>query len=72
MKLSMEFNFSNFESLSENSEQKLVGGFSPSVSLGVTASDLTGGSNNCEGGNCIAGCGKGQNTGCNVVSGCGT
>jgi hypothetical protein len=56
-----------FEPLTEESES-LLGGFSASLS----ASSFTSGSeaNNCQGGNCSAGCGSGQEV--NNIVGCGT
>ncbi|WP_452225614.1 hypothetical protein [Lacinutrix chionoecetis] len=65
----MTFDISNFESISENSENKLIGGFSVSFTGGVNSLETI--SNNCEGGNCATRCGSGQNIGCNDVAGCG-
>jgi hypothetical protein len=59
-----------FEPVREGEENKLIGGFSGSLS-GKDIQDSIGlGSNNCEGGNCSSGCGIGQNVGCNSHSGC--
>lgn len=69
-KINMSFNVSNFESLSENSENKLVGGFSASIS--GTGDSIDSISNNCDGGNCAVRCGSGQNIACNAAVGCGT
>ncbi|MDP1814039.1 MAG: hypothetical protein Q8K92_06280 [Leadbetterella sp.] len=70
--INSSFNLSNFESISETSENQLVGGFSSSLSFNLTMSYGDDNSNNCEGGNCAAGCGTGQNVkSCNTVSGCG-
>lgn len=67
--LKVTFNISNFEPISEDSGNKLVGGFSASVSgIGESVLSL---SNNCSGGNCVEGCGSGQNINCNVAKGCG-
>jgi hypothetical protein len=70
MKVKISVDLTKFESVSETAEQKLLGGFSASFS-----SDLENvgdeGSNNCAGGNCVEGCGKGSNSGCNTVAGCG-
>ena len=62
----------NFTPISTESGQKLVGGFSQSISVGPTTTLDDGASNNCMGGNCTNGCGVGgQNSGCNAVSSCG-
>ncbi|MFT4092026.1 MAG: hypothetical protein QM640_00200 [Niabella sp.] len=55
-----------FEPLSEEAEN-LLGGFS--ASLSATSFDEGSEANNCQGGNCVAGCGSGQEV--NNVSGCG-
>ena len=68
-KINFEFNISNFESISESSGNKLVGGFSTSFTGGVDSLETI--SNNCEGGNCATRCGSGQNIGCNAVAVCG-
>lgn len=62
----------NFEPVSNELEEKLIGGFSQSVSVaGPTTTIDDGASNNCMGGNCTNGCGMGgQNSGCNATSGC--
>ena len=64
------FDISNFEPISENTENKLIGGFSQSQSSSVRF-DFNVEGNNCQGGNCVEGCGSGQNIGCNAVAGCG-
>ncbi len=56
-----------FEPLSEEAAN-LLGGFS--ASLSATTSFADDGANNCLGGNCVAGCGSGQQV--NTVPGCGT
>ena len=63
----------NFEHISENSESKLIGGFSTSISMSSTdENNLEIISNNCHGGNCTTGCGGWPtNDYCNSVSGCG-
>ncbi|MEE4000516.1 hypothetical protein V1T75_09200 [Tenacibaculum sp. FZY0031] len=72
MKTKLVFNVSVFESISENVENKLIGGFSQSFSSSTKEEFET--TNNCRGGNCSTGCGDGpigQNKGCNVAAGCG-
>jgi len=61
---------SSFELISEESDGRLFGGFSGTFSIESLTNSLALGSNNCNGGNCVAGCGKGQNTGCNTTYGC--
>ena len=56
-----------FEPLSEEAEN-LLGGFSATLT-GTSLGEETGPANNCLGGNCIAGCGSGQEV--NTVSQCG-
>lgn len=56
----------DFEKVSE-SQKKLVGGFSQSFSGAIESLDSAGTTNNCNGGNCVAGCGAGQNVECNVL-----
>ncbi|MFT4092025.1 MAG: hypothetical protein QM640_00195 [Niabella sp.] len=56
-----------FEPLSEEAEN-LLGGFS--ASLSATSVDSGSEANNCQGGNCVAGCGSGQEL--NTAIGCGT
>lgn len=69
-KINVTFDIANFEPLSENNENKLVGGFSVSLSgRGGGTNTIT--DNNCHGGNCDTNCGGGQNINCNTVSGCG-
>ncbi|MDP1814041.1 MAG: hypothetical protein Q8K92_06290 [Leadbetterella sp.] len=70
--MQITFNLNDFESISETSENQLVGGFSASLSFNPAMSFGDDNSNNCLGGNCVDGCGSGQNVrGCNTVSGCG-
>jgi len=66
-----KFSFGDFEAITENSEKKLLGGFSASISLFSTQAFGIDGSNNCNGGNCVEGCGNGSNVSCNTVQGCG-
>lgn len=71
-KTKISYRISNFESVSENAENKLVGGFSQTQSSSM-GFDFTM-SNNCYGGNCTTDCGNGpigQNVQCNVAQGCG-
>ena len=68
-KVKLTFDISNFEAISENSEKKLVGGFSSSLTGGSDSLETL--SNNCHGGNCAPGCGGTKNVGCNEVAGCG-
>ena len=68
-KVKVMFDISNFEPVTEDSENKLVGGFSASLSRqDVQQQDTV--SNNCLGGNCADGCGDGQIL--NGTAGCGT
>jgi len=69
MKNSLKFSISNYELISETNGQQLVGGFSSSFNYSVN--ELEAGANNCDGGNCRAECGTGQNIQCNTVAGCG-
>ncbi|MEE4000514.1 hypothetical protein V1T75_09190 [Tenacibaculum sp. FZY0031] len=55
----LSFDISIFESISENSESKLIGGFTQSFSSSFIKEDET--ANNCLGGNCSAGCGASNN-----------
>lgn len=59
----------NFELIKKDESNKLLGGFSLSLS---SNSDIliSGETNNCEGGNCASGCGVGQNVSCNTSAGC--
>ena len=68
MSSKIKFDLANFESLSEDSSNQLVGGFSASVSLTLDSASFE--TNNCNGGNCVDGCGA-TNNGCNVVENCG-
>ncbi|WP_346983911.1 hypothetical protein [Chryseobacterium sp. POE27] len=52
-----------FEKISESQEKKILGGFSNVISDPTTGID-DGTTNNCQGGNCRAGCGQGQNLNC--------
>ncbi len=69
-KVKVMFDISNFEPIAEDSENKLVGGFSASVSSKDFECTEQTGSNNCLGGNCAEGCGGGQIL--NGAAGCGT
>ena len=60
------FSFLRFEPLSDASE-RLLGGFSASLSATSVTEET--GANNCNGGNCVAGCGSGQDI--NTVKNCG-
>lgn len=71
MKVNISVDLTRFESVSETAEQKLIGGFSASFSTNLTENVGDEGSNNCAGGNCVEGCGNGQNNKCNTVAGCG-
>lgn len=63
--------FAKFETLTESNENTLIGGFSASISIVETGVGEFN-SNNCNGGNCVSGCGNGQNVGtCNTTMGCG-
>ena len=68
-KVKMMFDISNFEPVSEDSESKLVGGFSISLSQQTQDPVQQETTNNCQGGNCVKGCGDGQTL--NGVAGCG-
>jgi len=75
MKVKNFFYVGDFESLNETSEQHLIGGFSSSFTVeGNSAANLNEvGSNNCDGGNCVSGCGSGQNVICpNAHFSCGS
>lgn len=72
MKVKLNFEINGFEAISEDSESRLIGGFSPSISATAVTGDESSPANNCAGGNCVANCGSGQNVGCNAVAGCGT
>lgn len=60
----------DFEKVSE-SQKKLVGGFSSSFHQIDSIKIDDGSTNNCNGGNCVSGCGTGQNVNCNSTLGCG-
>lgn len=63
------FEISKFEALSETSGNRLVGGFSDTITGSSNSSGTL--SNNCQGGNCVERCGSGQNIQCNGVRACG-
>ncbi|MDP1814042.1 MAG: hypothetical protein Q8K92_06295 [Leadbetterella sp.] len=70
--MQIAFNLNDFESISETSENQLVGGFSASLSFNLAMSYGDDNSNNCSAGNCVKGCGTGQNVDlCNTTPGCG-
>ena len=68
-KVQMIFDISNFEPIAEDSESKLVGGFSTSLSRQNAQQQEETVTNNCQGGNCASGCGGGQIL--NGAAGCG-
>ena len=68
-KVKLMFDISNFEPVSEDSENKLVGGFSTSLSRQDQDPVQQETANNCLGGNCTDGCGGGQTL--NGAAGCG-
>ncbi|GAA4208142.1 hypothetical protein GCM10022289_31640 [Pedobacter jeongneungensis] len=72
MKFKLNFQVNDFETISEDSEKKLIGGFSASMAMINNEEGEGGGANNCAGGNCVAKCGEGQNVSCNAIAGCGT
>lgn len=62
-------------SLQEIKEGKLEGGFKEIFAVELIfgeGSVLNSTCNNCQGGNCVVGCGSGSNTCTNNVTGCGT
>jgi hypothetical protein len=67
-----KFSILEFAQISTELEQKLIGGFSQTISIvGPTTTIDDGASNNCLGGNCTNGCGMGgQNSCCNSAAGC--
>ncbi|WP_340203318.1 hypothetical protein [Ascidiimonas sp. W6] len=67
-KVKFMFDISNFEPVAEDSENKLVGGFTASISSNRVQGVETI-TNNCQGGNCVEGCGGGGTV--NAVAGCG-
>lgn len=71
-KTKISLNISGFEPISENYENKLIGGFSNSQSSSMGFDREING-NNCQGSNCASNCdGSGvQNTKCNTVTNCG-
>lgn len=71
-KTNLSFSISNFEPVSENFENKLIGGFSQSQSSSRGFNYEVNG-NNCQGMNCASNCDGGtvQNTNCNTVTNCG-
>lgn len=69
--LKINFNLADFEAISETAENQLVGGFSTSISV-MAGTPFAVEDNNCNGGNCVSGCGTGQNVSqCNTTPGCG-
>ena len=71
-KVKVMFDIAGFEPVIEDSENKLVGGFSASVAQqrkDEPCVDDPNPSNNCLGANCATGCGGGQIL--NGVAGCG-
>lgn len=60
------------EKVSESDGKTLIGGFSLSIvgPGGLDPDTGTGEANNCQGGNCVSGCGNGQNVQCNTIAGC--
>jgi len=68
----IKVDLSKFEFISEATDGKLLGGFSASFEVASLFNPDGDGSNNCNGGNCVAECGKGQNVNCNTVAGCGS
>lgn len=67
-----KINIDQFESITETTGQKFVGGFSSAFGNDTDDSDDGGGvTNNCSGGNCKSSCGTGQNIQCNSVANCG-
>ena len=62
MKNEKKMTLSNFEKLTESPEGTLVGGFSASVTSKFTANTKASATNNCNGGNCAAGCGHSTNS----------
>ena len=72
MKVRVKIDFTQFESISQSSGERLIGGFSTSFSIGAAGFEGDVEGNNCEGGNCVDGCGNGQNNKCNTVAGCGS
>ena len=68
-KVSLLYKLENFENISEDSENKLLGGFS--ATFFSSEKEFDQGANNCNAGNCVAGCGSGQNIDCNSTAFCG-
>lgn len=72
MKKTIKFDKLKFEPVSTSQSNSIMGGFSISVSLNPTGTDLnTGETNNCLGGNCTYACSNQQNDKCNAHAGCG-
>lgn len=71
IKLNFDITTSGFEPITENSESKLLGGFSQSQTSAKGFDMFT--ANNCMGSNCADGCtgSSTQNTGCNTYTNCG-
>ncbi len=61
--------FENYEKISEPQGNHLVGGFSKSY-FNQNEISFSEEANNCQGGNCVSGCGS-RNSQCNNVAGCG-
>lgn len=64
------FIIESYESISENSEKRIVGGFTASFSMEQIDHTKDDNANNCLGGNCKPGCAAHQNIDCNKVAGC--
>jgi hypothetical protein len=71
MKKKITITLEDFEGISETQSRQLIGGFSKSFSGQVELSSTLVG-NNCQGGNCVQGCGSDNNLACNYHVGCGT
>jgi len=71
MKKKITITLENFEGISETQSNQLMGGFSQSFSGQDKIADTLIG-NNCQGGNCVEGCGSDNNVMCNNRVGCGT
>ena len=69
MKNKITLTFEDYEKTSEPQEDYLVGGFSKSFSnqKEIAFAEHT---NNCDGGNCVSGCGGNGNYSCNTATGC--
>ncbi len=60
MKKKQTSKLEQFELLTETSTGSLIGGFSTTLFLEIDPIDGGGTTNNCNGGNCVAGCGSGS------------